>query len=355
MATVNTSDRSILDMKRTQYATEWQHEWEQLTARIQPLTTILNNSPKGSYWEFPKMGTVEVHEYTGSFKEITWDAPTLSNAGMHYRKFYSAIPISVDEVDDLLNLDYTMATMMKKQKTAANRFIDMITLGVTKDNNSGEIIVKADSSNEGFSGGILGKSYSGIGGTTAKDLDYSYASFKKGQGALIPVDYSIDGTGVSTNFQGTLLDRFGYALRRLEENEAFNGQAPGDLCIAISPAVKQQLNALEIMLNKGDYGFSSLVDGVPTFNKRLNATIVVTNLLPKMNTETKDGTAVNGARMCCAWLKSQIGFGLWKDSEFSIKTINNYVDVDNYCRVRGKAGCARMRDDAVFILPCIES
>ena len=66
-------------------------------------------------------------------------------------------------------------------------------------------------------------------------------------------------------------------------------------------------------------------------------------------------STVPGARMCVAYLKSQIGFGRWRNTEFRIKEISTKVATDYYVRVRGIAGCGRKRDDAVYVLPVLES
>lgn len=344
-------DKTIIEMARTKYAEKWQHDWEQMASRVQPLTTVLTDAPpKGIYWEFPQIGGTEVREYTDGRADMVTDQLAFGKRGMKQRKFYNNIDLCLDEVDDMLNLEYNFEIIRGKQKAAAARFLDMITLGTVKEGSAYRIKTTGD---DGFGGGILGDGYAGEDGSVRTSLDLTYASFNAGKGNLIPVDYATTGTGVSKNYAGTLHDRISYMLRRLEELDAFDGSTPGDLCLAISPAVKQMLNAYESVINR-DYGFSKLVQGVPTFNAALNATVVVTNMLPTMNTEDKSGAAVNGARMCCAWLKSQVGFGMWKDTEWTLKDVNGKIAVDHALRVRGKAGCARLRDDAVFVLPVVE-
>lgn len=186
------------------------------------------------------------------------------------------------------------------------------------------------------------------------DLDLTYEAFQNRTGNLIPVDYATTGTGVSKSFAGTFLDRLTYVKRLLEEKEVFNGVEKGEICVAISPAVKQLLQSLELRLNR-DYGFNKLGEaGNSTYNESLNITFLVTNMLPTMDTENKEGTEISGARMCCAWLRSRIKFGTWRDTVFTMKDVNNMVDVDNYLRVKGKAGCGRMDEDTVFVLPEVE-
>lgn len=344
--------KEITEMARIKYAEKWQHDWEQLASRVQPLTTVLTDAPpKGVYWEFPQIGGTEVHEYTDGRDEMVKDYLKFGKRGMKQRKFYNYIDLCLDEVDDLLNLEYNFELIRSKQKAAAARFIDMITLGTVKGE-TGYVLKKT--SDEGFAGGILGPGYAGEDGSTITNLDLSYDGFRNGTGNLIPIDYATTGTGVAKNYAGTLFDRVGYMLRRLEEIDAFDGSTPGDLCLAISPAVKQMLNAYEAVQNR-DYGFSKLVQGVPTFNSSLNATVVVSNMLPTMDTVDKSNSEIKGARMCCAWLKSQVGFGMWKDTEWTLKNVTGPIAVDHALRVRGKAGCARLRDDAVFVLPVLET
>ena len=307
----------------------------------------------GKYFEFPRIGGTEVKEYNDTRHEVEFSDLRFGKRGMRYRKFYNAIPLSIDEADDMMDLDYTFAQIKEAQKPAAARFMDAIALGVIKDEDSGKWRLKT-SDDEGFCGGILGTNYGGDDGVKSFDLNLTYEAFQNRTGNLIPVDYATTGTGVSKSFAGTFLDRLTYVKRLLEEKEVFNGVEKGEICVAISPAVKQLLQSLELRLNR-DYGFNKLGEaGNSTYNESLNITFLVTNMLPTMDTENKEGTEISGARMCCAWLRSRIKFGTWRDTVFTMKDVNNMVDVDNYLRVKGKAGCGRMDEDTVFVLPEVE-
>ena len=345
-------DRTQLEMVRNKYGTEWDHDWQQLTERVRPYTT---SEPRvaGKYFEFPRIGGTEVKEYNDTRHEVEFSDLRFGKRGMRYRKFYNAIPLSIDEADDMMDLDYTLAQIKEAQKPAAARFMDAIALGVIKDEDSGKWRLKT-SDDEGFCGGILGTNYGGDDGVKSFDLNLTYEAFQNRTGNLIPVDYATTGTGVSKSFAGTFLDRLTYVKRLLEEKEVFNGVEKGEICVAISPAVKQLLQSLELRLNR-DYGFNKLGEaGNSTYNESLNITFLVTNMLPTMDTENKEGTEISGARMCCAWLRSRIKFGTWRDTVFTMKDVNNMVDVDNYLRVKGKAGCGRMDEDTVFVLPEVE-
>lgn len=345
-------DKTQLEMVRNKYGTEWDHDWQQLTERVRPYTT---SEPRvaGKYFEFPRIGGTEVKEYNDTRHKVEFSDLNFGKRGMRYRKFYNAIPFSIDEADDMMDLDYTFAQIKEAQKPAAARFMDAIALGVIKDKGTGKWRLKT-SDDEGFCGGILGTNYGGDDGVKSFDLDLTYDSFQNRKGNLIPVDYATTGTGVSKSFAGTFIDRLTYVKRLLEEKEVFNGVEKGEICVAISPAVKQLLQSLELRLNR-DYGFNKLGEaGNSTYNESLNITFLVTNMLPTMDTENKEGTDIAGARMCCAWLRSRIKFGTWRDTMFTMKDVDDMVDVDNYLRVKGKAGCGRMDEDTVFVLPEVE-
>lgn len=343
-----TNYEELIKLGRTKYATNWQHEWEQAQARVVPYTTMMPDALNtGKYYQFPVIGGTEVHEYTGVNVDIVLEEPTTKLRGMKYRKFHNELSFSIDQVRDMDTLDMTLSMLMTKQRAAAERFFDMTALGVKRE---GGIYKPKTRDDAGYAGGILSTGYGGENGETEYELDLSLAGYQAGTGNLIPVDYATQGTGA--NYIGTLYDRLDAMKTRLMETDAFNGN-PEDLVLCISPKVQQMLRGLELSLNR-DYGVGEMRLGVASYNSKMQATVLVSNMLPTMNTETLGGQTISGARMCCAWLKSQIGFGA-HHSEYHIKDINTKVDVDNYTRVRGRAACARMRDDAVMVLPVDES
>ncbi len=340
--------KTELDMVRQKLSTEWEHDWEQTTERVKPHMTIIDEA-EGDYFEVPYVGGTEMIEYTGSNVNMLLSNVNYEKRGMRYRKFYNYQNISIDQVDDMMNLEVTFNLKKEKQRAAAARKTDEIALGVIKDANTKKYRLKTEADG-GYLGGILGTNYGGDGGLQKHNLDLTYPTASK-RTNLVPVDYSITGTpGVSANFAGTIYDKINYIKRILSENEAFEGTSPGEICVAISPAEKQLLSAYEVGLNK-DYGFGRLSETGATFNEHLNVTFVVTNMLPLMDTVNKAGTAVNGCTMCAAWLRSQVGYGVWRGAEWTLQNVTGVADVDHAIRVRGKAGAMRFRDDSVFILP----
>lgn len=345
--------QNLIDLAHTKYGTKWEEDWQQSKALITGYTAPIDGA-QGLYMRFPRIGGTEVREYVSNDEDVHFDTIKHGNYGIKPRKFHNEIPLNTDDTDDTFDLDFTLGTIRNAQQKAAERFMDMVALGVVRDSSTGLYRVKTES-DPGNGGGILGKSYEGDNGETAHDLDLSYSSYTNGTGNLVPIDYATSGTGVSELLKGTLVDRMKYVVRRLAENEAYNSVDPGEICLAISPAIAQVLGSLEMSINH-DYTIGDLGElGRPVYNRAIGATIIQTNMLPTMNTETKSGSPVNGARMCCAWLKSQIGFGRWRSTEFRVKEISNKVAVDYYLRVKGKAGCGRKRDDAVFVLPVLEN
>lgn len=343
-----------IQMARRKYATQFLNDFEQLTTRVRPYMSTLGEAPRGEYYEFPEVGGTEVREYTGTRVTMTEDDLRFGKRGIRYRKFYNVIPISIDEQMDMMDLDYNFGVVKQKQLAAAARFIDATALGVIKDATTGKWRLKT-AADGGFLGGILNDGYKGDGGLTVDPLDLTIASYKKGEGNLIAVDYKTSGTGVAEALAGTFYDRLQYGIRRLEELEVFNGTEKGEICCAISPAIKQMLISLEMAVNK-DYGFSKLGNaGTATYNDALNITFVVTNMLPLMDTEKTTGAAVKGARMCAMWLKNQVCFADWRRTEFTLKDVNDKVDVDHKLRVRGACGAGRKDSVSTLILPEVES
>lgn len=343
--------KTEIEMVRQKLSTSWKHDWEQLYERVKPFMTEVTEV-EGEYYEVPYIGGTDMKEYTGSRVKMEESRLHYGKRGMRYRKYYDFIKISIDEVKDMMNLEMNWNLIREKQKAGAARMVDMVALGLIKDKDTGKCRVKLET-DAGYMGGILGTNYVGNGGLEKSNLILTYPTAGGAFTNLIPVDYATTGTGVSTNFAGTLYDRIGYIKRRLSELDAFDSTTPGDICVAITPAEKQLLSAYEVGLNK-DYGFSKLNETGASYNEFLNVTFIVTNMLPEMDTVDKAGGEVKGARMCAAWLKSQVGFGLWDSAEWTLKDVNDEVDVDHGLRVKGKCGAMRFRDDAVFVLPVVQ-
>ena len=353
MATLGTADLNQRQMMRTKYKDQYESEFQQLSTRVQQYTTI-ETGMEGDYFEFPIIGGTEMREYNDTRHPIVEDDVRFAKRGMRYRKFFNAIPISKDEVRDMGKYEYTLAHIKQQQIAAAKRMIDAVALGVMRDKTTGKWRMKT-AEDGGYLGGILGTNYKGDGGTSLANLDLAYASFKAGKGNLVPIDYATSGTGVDKVFSGTFLDKLGFVRRRMEELDIFDPTEPGNLCVCISPAVKQMLHTLELKLNR-DYGFSTLGEaGSTTYLNKTGITWIVSNMLPTMDTENKSGTAVTGARMCCAWLKNRVSFGVWDDMEYIIQNVTDKVDVRERSLATGYFGCGRKDEDSVFVLPELET
>ena len=353
MATKGSATLEQANMLRTKFKDQYEAEYQQLQSRVQPYTTI-ETGMEGERFEFPIMGGTEMREYSDYKHKIEEDDVRFDKRSMRYRKFYNAISISKDQVRDMGRYEYTLAQVKAQQIAAAKRQVDAVALGVIRDAQTGKYRLKA-ASDGGYMGGILGTNYKGDGGLTLTNLDLTYASFKAGKGNLVPVDYATGGKGVSTVFAGTFLDKVAYAKRRLEELEVFDPAVANNLCVCISPAVKQMIQSYELKLNR-DYGFSGLGEaGSCTYLEKTGINWIVSNMLPTMDTEDKSGAAVNGARMCCMWLKDRIGFGIWDEWEYIIQELTDKVDVRERSLATGYFGCARKDDDSVFVLPELET
>lgn len=350
---------TIPDQYRTKFAKKWDHAFEQQIERVRPYMSIYD--PKepvinGDGYEIPSMGTLDVTEYAGRSQKMTSVEPATGKTTVRPRQFYAYTEISPYDQIMLKDLEYGLSVIQKKQAHAAARFLDQVALGTKYDKEKKVYELKKEGTDPGFTGGILNVRYSGNGGLTKSELDLTVASYKEGKGNLIPVDYATSGTGVSNNYAGTLMDRVEYGKRRLEELDVFDGTNPGEVCLVISPAVRQMLKALEVKLNR-DYGFKDLGgEGTATFCKDLNMTIIVSNMLPLFDTQKADanGTAVKGARMCAMWLKSRVTFMSWRRTEWTVKQVNDDAEIDEGIRVRGMVGASRLDDESVFVLPVVE-
>lgn len=338
-----------IDMVRQKLSTEWNDEWEQLYERVKPYMTQVSDVA-GEYFEMPFIGGTEMKEYSGSRVKMEESRLAYFKRGMRYRDYYNYIEVSINEQMDMMNLETSWELIKAKQKAAAARMTDCVALGTIKDKTTGKFRLKTEEDG-GYLGGILNTNYGGQGGLQKLELDLTYPTADK-RTNLVPVDYETTGTGVSDNFGGTVYDKIGYIKRILSELDAFDSTTPGDICVAISPAEKQLLAAYEVGLNK-DYGFGKLNETGSTYNEHLNVTFVVTNMLPKMDTVNKAGTAVNDCTMCAAWLRSQVGFGTWKGADWTLQNVQGMADIDHGLRVRGRCGAARFRDDAVYVMPVV--
>lgn len=81
-------------------------------------------------------------------------------------------------------------------------------------------------------------------------------------------------------------------------------------------------------------------------NAFLGVKFLVTNMLP---------LDADGNRMCVAWLKSRVEFGVWKDAQFRIEPRPEYIGVREQILVKAASGATRKDKDMVFLMPCKET
>ncbi len=125
--------------------------------------------------------------------------------------------------------------------------------------------------------------------------------------------------------------------------------------MAISPFIKHQLSIYEANVNR-DYGFGRLGEaGEAKFNDFLGVTFIVTNMLPTFDTVDSTGATVSDCRMCCAWLKNRISYGIWRGTSYQLLPLSEKVDVRYRLLAKGRMGCARKDEDSVFVIPMTEA
>ncbi len=335
-------------MLRTKYSNQFDVAFQQLRSRFAGHAEIISDV-EGERYEWPIHGGTSMREYTGYNVDIVDSITKYDKRSMRYRKFYDSQVLSRDVLKDMQPLEMNFARIKSQMVAAARRMFDEVFLGVTKDATTGLYRLKTDA-DEGFLGGILGTNYVGAGGTDKELLDLAY-----GGDNLIPIDFASSGKGVSSNLAGTFVDRLLYLKAKLETMDAFDPVEKGTICVAISPAVKRELQSYEISMNR-DYGFDSLGDaGDVALNPKLGVTFIVSNMLPTMTTKNKAGADVAGARMCCAWLKNRVGVGIWKDTQFEMLDVNTKVDVRQRLIGSGMMGASRKDKETTFVLPCLEN
>ncbi len=336
------------EMLRTKYGNMWDVEFQQVRSNFEGHAEIVPDV-EGERYEWPIHGGTEMTEYDGYNVDLVDSSLGYDKRSLRYRKFYNSQFLSKDVQRDMKPLDMSFARIKTEQAKAAKRKWDEIFLGVVKDKTTGLYRLKTDADG-GYLGGILGTNYKGDGGIDKVNLDLSY-----GGANLIPVDWASTGTGVSKNLAGTFIDRLIYLKAMLETKEVFDAAMPYSICVAISPAVKRELLTYELTQNR-DYGFSALGEaGQVAVCSKMGVTFIVSNMLPKMDTEDKTGKVITGARMCCAWLKNRVGVGIAESPTWEMRTVDKKVDVTHRIVVTGAMGAARRDEDTTFVLPCIEN
>ncbi len=321
----------ITKLFRTKRETKWQTQIQQDTELVKPYVTIHPNC-SGKAVEMPAYGKTEMQEYEGRFEKVEWKDIPFGKRTMRKRKFYNAIPLEEDDKMDMDTLDFTASHVMSEQRKALARMNDEVILGVMKDKTSGKYRVRTQA--DGVCGGILAPNYTGDDGATIEELDTAPDSFN-----VIPVDYAAKGTKTAA---GMLIDKIALLRARYQMLDMFKAGRGEEIVVAITPAQHMDMLLLEQTQNR-NYGFQSLTNG--EVNAFLGVKFLVTNMLPLDE---------DGNRMCVAWLKSRVEFGVWKDAQFRIEPRPEYIGVREQILVKAASGATRKDKEMFFLMPCKE-
>lgn len=324
--------QDISSLFRTREETKWNTMIQQDTEIVKPFVSIHPNC-SGKAVEMPYYGNTSMREYSGRFQKIEWSEMKFGKRTIRPRKFYSAIPLEEDDKKDMDTLTFTSANVMSEQRKALARMNDEVIFGVTKDSVTGLYRVRTQA--DGVCGGILAPNYVGDDGATIEELDIAEGSFN-----VIPVDYVTKGTKTAT---GMLIDKIILLRARYQMIDMFKAGRGEEIVVAISPAQHMDMILWQQSQSR-DYGFQSLVKG--EVNEFLGVKFLVTNMLPL----DKEGN-----RMCVAWLKSRVKFGIWRDAEFRIAPREELVGLREQVMLKASSGATRMDKDTVFLMPCKEA
>lgn len=321
----------ITRMFRTKYETKWETQIQQDVELVRPFVTI-HPGCFGKSVELPYHGTAKMREYSGRLQKIQWSEMDFGKRSIKPRKFYDSIPLSEDDKLEMGTLDLRASEVMGEQRKACARMHDEVILGVMENDEGDGYRLRTQE--DGVCGGILGVNYVGDDGATIETLDASPGSFQ-----LIPADFVAKGTKTAS---GMLLDKIAELRCRYRQINWKPGKGD-DIVVAISPKQHMDLLLMEQTQNR-NYGFSSLTNG--EVNDFLGVKFLITNMLPLDET---------GSRLCVAWLKSRVKFGIWKNAAFRIEARSEYVDVQEQITIKAALGATRLDNKTVFLMPCREA
>lgn len=321
----------ITKMFRTKQETLWNTVIQQDMELIKPFVTLHPNC-RGKSVELPFHGKTKMKEYTGRLLKIEWSEMDFGKRHIKPRKFYDSIPLSEDDKLEMDTLDLRAAEVMGEQRNALSRMHDEVILGVTEDTDN---TYRIRTQEDGICGGIFGINYVGDDGSTVEAIDTSENSFQ-----VIPVDFVAKGT---KTVAGMIIDKIAELKCRYQIINAWRAGKGDDIVVAISPKQHMEMLLMEQTQNR-NYGFSSLTNG--EVNEFLKVKFLVTNMLP---------IDEQGNRLCCAWLRSRVKFGVWRDAQFRVEARSEYVDVREQITVKAALGATRLDNKTVFLLPCKEA
>lgn len=320
----------ITKMFRTKHETKWEVQIQQDMELVRPFVTIHPNC-RGKSVELPYHGSARMREYSGRLQKIVWSEMDFGKRSIKPRKFYDSIPLSEDDKLEMDTLDLRAEEVMGEQRKACARMHDEVILGVMEDDAGG---YRVRTQEDGVCGGILAPNYVGDDGATIETLDTSPGSFQ-----LIPADFVAKGTKTAS---GMLLDKIAELLCRYRILHWKPGKGD-DIVVAISPKQHMDLLLME-QTQRRDYGFSSLTNG--QVNDFLGVKFLITNMLPLDEA---------GNRLCVAWLKTRVKFGIWKEAAFRIEPRSEYIDVREQITVKAALGATRLDNKMAFLMPCKEA
>lgn len=320
----------ISKMFRVKQETKWNTVIQQDTELVKPFVTI-HPGCRGKSVELPFHGKTRMKEYTGRLLKIEWSEMDFGKRHIKPRKFYDSIPLSEDDKLEMDTLDLRAADVMTEQRNALARMHDEVILGVTEAADGSYRIRTQD---DGICGGVLGINYTGDDGSTVEAIDTSEGSYQ-----VIPVDFAAKGT---KTVAGMIIDKIAELRCRYQEINAWRAGKGDDIVVAISPKQHRDMLLLEQTQNR-NYGFASLTNG--EVNDFLGVKFLVTNMLPADD---------QANRLCCAWLRSRIKFGPWKEAQFRIEARSEFVDVREQITVKAALGASRLDNKTVFLMPCKE-
>lgn len=320
----------ISKMFRVRQESKWNTLIQQDTALIRPFVTPHPNC-RGKSVELPFHGKTRMKEYSGRLLKIEWSEMDFGKRHIKPRKFYDSIPLSEDDKLEMDTLELRATEVMGEQRNALVRMYDEVILGVTEDTNG---IYRIRTQADGICGGVLGINYTGDDGSTVETIDTSENSYQ-----VISADFAAKGT---KTIAGMIIDKIAELRCRYQQINAWKAGKGDDIVVAISPRQHRDMILLEQTQNK-NYGFASLTNG--EINDFLGVKFLVTNMLPSDE---------EGNRLCCAWLRSRIKFGIWRDGEFRVESRSEYVDVREQITVKAALGATRLDNKTVFLMPCKE-
>lgn len=294
------------------YTEKWGVKLQQRTSKLKEYSNVQENCA-GKVIFFDEVGTEEFDEKTSRMAKTVLDETTTDRRCMRPRMFTKAKGFDEYDKMQLDKLDVPVSQVMENLRYAANRRMDRVLLE-----------------------GIMLTNYKGEEGTEAVEIPASN---------VIAVNYTDVGAAANSNLSLAKLRSLGTKFR---ENECWHDSDSTDagdsIVMAVSPAQIQALLREKDIASFDTNNIKALIAGeVDTF---LGIKFIQTNSLPT--------DPVTGYRICPAWVKSKIKFGLWDD--FKVK-LSIRDDLDEALQLRAKFACGatRLTEDAVFKILCDET